>query len=147
MSVSARRSGDTPRVLSGNLMDSIVVQPLYGTWSLRIYHSDVYEGGGDIWREYGKNIHEGATITVTNKMRAFLHANGIHLKKTTKTIKIPARPYLKFPKTYKPEGVKGRVFMKKLKKLMTIIGEEINRGDIVAKVTGKGAKIRGLRNI
>ena len=40
-------------------------------------------------------IHQfGGKIKVTPKMRAFLHFKGIHLKKTTQVIKIPARPYL-----------------------------------------------------
>ena len=40
-------------------------------------------------------IHQfGGSIKVTPKMRAFLHFKGIHLKKTTQVIKIPARPYL-----------------------------------------------------
>jgi hypothetical protein len=38
-------------------------------------------------------IHEnGCTIIVTEKMRAFLHYIGIHLKKTTGLIRIPPRP-------------------------------------------------------
>lgn len=46
-------------------------------------------------------IHEfGATINVTDKMRAFFrHQFGINLKKTTKTIVIPARSFLELPIT------------------------------------------------
>ena len=41
-------------------------------------------------------IHEfGATINVTEKMRAYLHHIGIHLKKDTTTITIPARSFLR----------------------------------------------------
>lgn len=41
-------------------------------------------------------IHEyGCRITVTPKMRAFLHANGLHLKSTTKEIVIPERSFLR----------------------------------------------------
>lgn len=41
-------------------------------------------------------IHEfGATIKVTEKMRAYLHHIGIHLKKETTTITIPARSFLR----------------------------------------------------
>jgi len=40
-------------------------------------------------------IHQfGGKIKVTPKMRAFLHYQGIHLRKTTDFINIPARPYL-----------------------------------------------------
>ncbi len=41
-------------------------------------------------------IHEfGGKIQVTDKMRRFLHAMGVHLRKATKYIKIPARPWFK----------------------------------------------------
>ena len=41
-------------------------------------------------------VHEfGCTISVTPKMRAYLHHIGIHLKSTTQYINIPARPYLR----------------------------------------------------
>ena len=41
-------------------------------------------------------IHEyGCEITVTPKMRAFLHRQGLHLKKSTKVIKIPERSFLR----------------------------------------------------
>lgn len=39
--------------------------------------------------EYGCNIH------VTPKMRAFLHKQGLHLKDSTKVIKIPERSFLR----------------------------------------------------
>lgn len=41
-------------------------------------------------------IHEyGCTITVTPKMRAFLHNQGLHLKESTTVIKIPERSFLR----------------------------------------------------
>lgn len=41
-------------------------------------------------------IHEyGCRIKVTDKMRAWLHANGLHLKKETKEIVIPERSFLR----------------------------------------------------
>ncbi|MBR0096877.1 MAG: hypothetical protein IJP88_06820 [Synergistaceae bacterium] len=40
-------------------------------------------------------VHEfGCTIKVTPKMRAYLHHNGLHLKKSTQYIHIPPRPFL-----------------------------------------------------
>lgn len=43
-------------------------------------------------------IHEfGATINVTEKMRAYLHHIGIHLKKDTTTVVIPTRSFLRMP--------------------------------------------------
>lgn len=42
------------------------------------------------------SIHEyGCKIPVTPKMRAFLHSQGIHLKKSTKVITIPERSFLR----------------------------------------------------
>lgn len=42
------------------------------------------------------NIHEyGCEITVTPKMRAFLHKQGLHLKDSTTVIKIPERSFLR----------------------------------------------------
>ena len=41
-------------------------------------------------------IHEyGCNITVTPKMRAFLHRQGLHLKKSTTQIHIPERSFLR----------------------------------------------------
>ena len=38
---------------------------------------------------------EGVRIKVTPKMRAYLHARGLHLKRSTTEIFIPGRPYIK----------------------------------------------------
>jgi len=41
-------------------------------------------------------VHEfGVAITVTPKMRAYLHSQGLHLKETTKVIIIPERSFLR----------------------------------------------------
>lgn len=41
-------------------------------------------------------IHEyGCNIPVTDKMRKFLHKQGLHLKSTTKFIKIPERSFIR----------------------------------------------------
>lgn len=37
-------------------------------------------------------IEGGATLPVTDKMRAYLSAKGVHLRKTTRVLVIPARP-------------------------------------------------------
>ena len=42
-----------------------------------------------IWNEFG------ADIRVTPKMRAWFHYQGIHLKKDTVMLKIPARPFMR----------------------------------------------------
>lgn len=42
------------------------------------------------------SIHEyGCVIRITPKMRAYLHGQGLHLKESTKTIKIPERSFLR----------------------------------------------------
>lgn len=50
-------------------------------------------GGEHAWLA---SIHEyGCKITVTPKMRAFLHRKGLHLKKSTTEITIPERSFLR----------------------------------------------------
>jgi len=39
-------------------------------------------------------LHEGCSITVTPKMRSYLHSLGLHLKASTTQITIPARPFI-----------------------------------------------------
>ena len=51
-------------------------------------------GGGE--QSWLAGIHEyGCNIEVTPKMRAWLHRNGLHLKKDTKEIHIPERSFLR----------------------------------------------------
>ena len=43
-------------------------------------------------------VHEfGCTINVTEKMRAYLHHIGIHLRKDTTSVVIPTRSFLRMP--------------------------------------------------
>lgn len=42
-----------------------------------------------MWNEYG------VAIPVSDRMRGFLGANGLHLKKTTKQLNIPPRPFMR----------------------------------------------------
>ncbi len=50
-------------------------------------------------------VHEfGATIKVTDKMRNYLHSQGLHLRKDTANVIIPARSFLRKPIL----GAKGR---------------------------------------
>jgi hypothetical protein len=51
------------------------------------------EDGTDIAELHERE--EGVRIKVTPKMRAYLHARGLHLKRSTTEIFIPGRPYLK----------------------------------------------------
>lgn len=51
------------------------------------------DGGENAWLA---GIHEyGCDIKVTPKMRAYLHANGLHLKPSTTHIHIPERSFLR----------------------------------------------------
>ena len=51
-------------------------------------------------------IHEyGCDIVVTPKMRAFLHYQGLHLKDSTKVIKIPERSFLRSSHDENAEGI------------------------------------------
>lgn len=50
---------------------------------------------GDSIPYYAAINEFGMTIPVTPKMRAWMHYQGIHLKKSTSVIKIPARPFLR----------------------------------------------------
>lgn len=51
------------------------------------------QGGEQAWLAA---IHEyGCVIKITPKMRNWLHANGLHVKNTTKEIVIPERSYLR----------------------------------------------------
>lgn len=53
----------------------------------------VLGGGENAWLA---SIHEyGCVIQVTDKMRAYLHKTGLHLKKTTTQIVIPERAFLR----------------------------------------------------
>ena len=63
-----------------------------------IIGSQAYEKSGhsDLTNAQLGAVHEfGATINVTDKMRAWLHYHDIHLKPETTTITIPARSFLR----------------------------------------------------
>lgn len=77
-------------------------------------------------------IHEfGATITVTEKMRKYLHSQGLHLKKDTMTVVIPTRSFLRMP-LLSSEGKKELMNAVKVS-----IGKEFKADDFTAKETNK----------
>lgn len=54
---------------------------------------------------------EGTRIKVTPKMRAFLHAHGLHLKATTTELFIPGRPFVKPAyKDFRGKGITKKLF-------------------------------------
>ena len=75
------------------------------------------EGGIDI-----AAIHErekGTKIKVTPRMRAYLHARGLHLKPTTKFIFIPGRPFLKPAfRDFKDKGIVKEFFREAVAKTL-----------------------------
>lgn len=63
------------------------------------------------------SIHEyGCDITVTPKMRAFLHHQGLHLKASTTVIKIPERSFLR-----KSHDEKGEEVLKEAEKAIGLV--------------------------
>lgn len=62
-------------------------------------------------------IHEyGCEIVVTPKMRAFLHYQGLHLKDSTKVIKIPERSFLR-----KSHDEKGEEVLKQSERALGLV--------------------------
>lgn len=58
-------------------------------------------------------VHEyGCTIRVTDKMRGYLHSQGLHLKQSTQFIRIPERSYLR-------ATINDPAFRKRLREIYT----------------------------
>ena len=77
-------------------------------------------------------IHEfGCTITVTEKMRNYLHSQGLHLKKDTMTVVIPTRSFLRMP-LLSSEGKKELMNAVKVS-----IGKDFKADDFTAKEANK----------
>jgi len=90
----AQKGSERPLVDHGDLLNGVSVQFL----SELVAFIGVSRGE----RSNGKDLVSiaavqefGATIKVTPRMRAFLHAKGLHLKPSTKAIVIPPRPYIR----------------------------------------------------
>lgn len=77
-------------------------------------------------------IHEfGCTITVTKKMRNYLHSQGVHLDKNTTTVVIPTRSFLRMP-LFSSEGKKELLDIVK-----TEIGNEFKATDLSSGTANK----------
>jgi hypothetical protein len=90
----AQKGSERPLVDHGDLLNGVSVQFL----SELVAFIGVSRGA----RAKGQDLVSiaavqefGATIKVTPRMRAFLHAKGLHLKPSTKAIVIPPRPYVR----------------------------------------------------
>lgn len=88
--------------------------------------------GTDITNAELGAIHEfGCTITVTEKMRNYLHSQGVHLKKNTTTVVIPTRSFLRMP-LLSSEGKKELLDIVKTK-----IGNEFKATDLSSGTANK----------
>ena len=84
----ARKGSSKPLIDKGDLVGSITYQV--------IDSNNVFIGVKKGNEANIAAVHEfGCTITVTPKMRAYLHYQGVHLKPSTQMIYIPARPFLR----------------------------------------------------
>lgn len=93
--------------------------------------SQKVEGTDLTYAELGA-VHEfGATITVTDKMRKYLHSQGLHLKKDTMTVVIPTRSFLRMPLM----GAEGKKELLNIVK--TEIGNDIKATDLSSGTANK----------
>lgn len=83
--------GGHPLVATGEMMNAVTIQHGKG-WAFAGFLRQAASRSGESFANIGKIMEYGAFIRVTEKMRAWLHMRGLHLKGTTTTIKIPARP-------------------------------------------------------
>jgi hypothetical protein len=101
---------------------------LLGSVGLRVLAKDAVFVGVHRKAEDGTDIaaiherEEGTRIKVTPKMRAYLHARGLHLKAETTEIFIPGRPFIK-PSflDFKEKGIAKELFTEAVDK--TLKGE------------------------
>jgi len=90
----ARKKSDRPLVAHGDLLNGVSVQFIEDLVAFIGVSRGAKAKGHDLVSVAA--VQEfGATIKVTRKMRAFLHAQGLHLKADTKAIVIPPRPYVR----------------------------------------------------
>lgn len=88
----AQKGSSKPLINKGDLVGSV---------NYKVLDNDRVFIGVNRQTKNGKDVaniaavHEfGCVIKVTPKMRAYLHHNGLHLKKSTEYIHIPPRPFL-----------------------------------------------------
>ena len=105
-----RKGSSKPLVDEGDLLGSV---------GFRFVKKDAIFVGAHRRTPDGKDvaaIHErerGTKVPVTPKMRAFLHARGFHLKKETKALFIPGRPFIKPSyREFREKGIGKQLFTK-----------------------------------
>lgn len=101
---------------------------LLGSVGLRFIDNDTVFVGVHRKAEDGTDIaalherKEGTRIKVTPKMRAYLHARGLHLKPETTELFIPGRPFIKPSyQDFKEKGIAKELFTEAVEK--TLKGE------------------------
>ena len=112
----AMKGSSKPLIDGGDLLGSV---------GYRFVEADAVFVGVHRMAADGTNIaalHErekGTKVKVTPKMRAFLHANGLHLKKTTTEIFIPGRPFVKPAYLdFKGKGITKKLFSNAIAKTL-----------------------------
>lgn len=92
---AAKKGSSKPLIDDGDLVGSITHEEVgLNTVWVGVKKGARSASGGDIsdiaW------VHEfGCTVRVTEKMRKYLHGQGLHLKPTTEYIRIPERSFLR----------------------------------------------------
>ena len=90
--------GDQPLVDTGQLNKSITYKVEdWGLGDVAVFvgiRKETKNKDGEDMVKLGAILHDGVTIEVTPKMRAYLHSRGFHLKPTTTHLVIPPRPFV-----------------------------------------------------
>lgn len=80
---------------NGYLANSVeVVKNGFADYSVQINPSAKTDNQWEYWK-VAKVLENGTEISVTPAMRGYLHSQGIHLKKKTQVLVLPARPVWK----------------------------------------------------
>jgi phage gpG-like protein len=99
-----RKKSDKPLIDTGKLRNSITHKVEGDTVKVGVFGEEALIA----------SVHEfGCKIRVTEKMRKFLHAQGLHLRKDTEYITIPQRSFLRLG------------FDKNKEEIEQLIGEEV----------------------
>ena len=107
-----------------SLYNALAIRKIKGGWRVYVRWAKHYKANLQL-RDL-LNIHQrGAIIMVTDKMRAFLHWLGIHLKAETVLIRIPPRPVLDMAVV---DALEMRRKEDPVKKVREAMAEVINTG-------------------
>ena len=89
----AKKGSSKPLIDKGDLLGSVNYEVFDSANAVFVGVKKTVKNGENVANIAA--VHEfGCMIKVTPKMRAYLHYNGLHLKKSTEYIHIPPRPFL-----------------------------------------------------